>query len=137
MPSRTSTSSPHAIDSKPRRGRSITMPGQQYSGSIPQQSNPMTFTSRNGKQRLDGIPPTCYLVGMERRSAKDSKMIAQERRQRIIEDIETSGIAAVRDLAQRFEVSHITIMRDLQELEQEGLIRRVHGGSVSGCGPRH
>ena len=68
---------------------------------------------------------------MERRSAKDSKMIAQERRQRIIEDIETSGIAAVRDLAQRFEVSHITIMRDLQELEQEGLIRRVHGGAVS------
>ena len=68
---------------------------------------------------------------MERRSAKDSKMIAQERRQRIIEDIETSGIAAVRDLAQRFEVSHITIMRDLQELEQEGLIRRVHGGAIS------
>ena len=58
-------------------------------------------------------------------------MIAQERRQRIFEDIEASGIASVRELAQRFEVSTITIMRDLQELEQEGLIRRVHGGAIS------
>src|SRR5260221_10021912 len=69
---------------------------------------------------------------MEGKSAKESKMIAQERRQRIFEDIETSGIASVRDLAKRFEVSHITIMRDLQELEQEGLIRRVHGGAMLG-----
>ncbi|MBE3561043.1 MAG: DeoR/GlpR transcriptional regulator [Ktedonobacteraceae bacterium] len=58
-------------------------------------------------------------------------MIAQERRQRIFEEIESSGIASVRDLAQRFDVSTITIMRDLQELEQEGLIRRVHGGAIS------
>src|SRR5258708_12766026 len=74
---------------------------------------------------------------MEGKSAKESKMIAQERRQRIFEDIETSGIASVRDLAKRFEVSHITIMRDLQELEQEGLIRRVHGGAISVPGPSH
>lgn len=58
-------------------------------------------------------------------------MIAQERRQRIFEDIEASGIASVRELALRFEVSGITIMRDLQELEQQGLIRRVHGGAIS------
>src|SRR5258708_6415021 len=68
---------------------------------------------------------------MSNKPTKDSKMIAQERRQRIFEDIETSGIASVRDLAQRFEVSTITVMRDLQELEQEGLIRRVHGGAIS------
>ena len=68
---------------------------------------------------------------MGNKPTKDSKMIAQERRQRIFEDIETSGIASVRDLAQRFEVSTITVMRDLQELEQEGLIRRVHGGAIS------
>src|SRR2546430_5821687 len=68
---------------------------------------------------------------MGNKPTKDSKMIAQERRQRIFEDIETSGIASVRDLAQRFEISTITVMRDLQELEQEGLIRRVHGGAIS------
>jgi DeoR/GlpR family transcriptional regulator of sugar metabolism len=58
-------------------------------------------------------------------------MIAPERRQRIFEVIETSGIVSVRDLAQRFDVSSITVMRDLQELEQQGLIRRVHGGAIS------
>src|SRR5579883_306423 len=68
---------------------------------------------------------------MEEKSSRESKMLAQERRQRIFKDIEASGVASVRDLAQRFEVSLITIMRDLQELEQEGLIRRVHGGAIS------
>src|SRR5260370_15552760 len=68
---------------------------------------------------------------MEGKPAKDTKMIAQERRQHIFQDIETSGIASVRGLAQRFDVSTITIMRDLQELQQEGLIRRVHGGAIS------
>ncbi|MBV9231197.1 MAG: DeoR/GlpR transcriptional regulator [Chloroflexi bacterium] len=58
-------------------------------------------------------------------------MLAQERRQRIFETIETSGVISVRDLSHTFEVSGITIMRDLQELEQQGLIRRVHGGAIS------
>jgi DeoR/GlpR family transcriptional regulator of sugar metabolism len=58
-------------------------------------------------------------------------MIAQERRQRIFEQIESSGVASVRELAERFAVSGITIIRDLQELEQQGLIRRVHGGAIS------
>lgn len=68
---------------------------------------------------------------MEEKSSKESKLLAQERRQRIFKDIETSGVASVRDLAQRFDVSMITVMRDLQELEQRGLIRRVHGGAIS------
>lgn len=62
---------------------------------------------------------------------KDSKMIAQERRQRIFEAIEASGVVSMRDLSQSFDVSTITIVRDLQELEQQGLIRRVHGGAIS------
>lgn len=68
---------------------------------------------------------------MEEKSGKESKMLAQERRQHIFKDIEASGVASVRDLSQRFEVSLITIMRDLQELENEGLVRRVHGGAIS------
>src|SRR5579875_1175800 len=67
---------------------------------------------------------------MEEKVSRESKMLAQERRQHIFKDVEASGVASVRDLAQRFEVSLITIMRDLQELEQEGLVRRVHGGAV-------
>ena len=71
------------------------------------------------------------LLCMEEKSGKESKMLAQERRQHIFKEIESSGVASVRDLSQRFDVSMITIMRDLQELEQEGLIRRVHGGAIS------
>ena len=58
-------------------------------------------------------------------------MIARERRRRVFEAIEESGVAAVRDLARRFGVAGITITRDLHDLEQEGLIRRVHGGAIS------
>lgn len=68
---------------------------------------------------------------MEEKTTKENKMLAQERRQHIFQEIETNGVASVRDLSQRFDVSMITIMRDLQELEQEGLIRRVHGGAIS------
>lgn len=67
---------------------------------------------------------------MEEKTNKENKMLAQERRQHIFEHIEASGIASVRDLARRFDVSTITIVRDLQELEQEGLVRRVHGGAI-------
>ena len=57
-------------------------------------------------------------------------MLAQERRQHILKYIEANGLASVRDLAQRFDVATITIVRDLQELEAEGLVRRVHGGAI-------
>jgi DeoR family fructose operon transcriptional repressor len=36
----------------------------------------------------------------------------------------------VRDLANRFEVSESTIRRDLEELEAQGLVRRVYGGAI-------
>lgn len=61
----------------------------------------------------------------------ESKLIARERRRRVYEAIEASGVAAVRDLAREFGVAGITITRDLHDLEQEGLIRRVHGGAIS------
>src|SRR5579875_3093276 len=62
---------------------------------------------------------------------RENKIIAQERRRKIFEIIESSGIVSVRDLARRFTVSSITVVRDLQELEEQGLIRRVHGGAIS------
>ncbi len=61
----------------------------------------------------------------------DSKMIAQERRGRVFEVIEGSGVVSVKYLARRFGVASITITRDLQEMEREGLVRRVHGGAIS------
>lgn len=43
-----------------------------------------------------------------------------------------TGRSSVTQLAQRFDVTPETIRRDLKSLEQQGLLRRVHGGAVSG-----
>lgn len=61
-------------------------------------------------------------------------MLAEERRRRILEIVESEGSVSVEALAQRFRVSEMTIRRDLRLLEQNGLLRRVHGGATSSRG---
>ena len=58
-------------------------------------------------------------------------MYAVERRQEIATLIEERGRGDVTELADRFEVTPETIRRDLTELEQRRLLRRVHGGAIS------
>jgi DeoR family fructose operon transcriptional repressor len=58
-------------------------------------------------------------------------MYAVERRQEIATLIEERGRGDVTELAGRFEVTPETIRRDLTELEQRRLLRRVHGGAIS------
>ena len=41
------------------------------------------------------------------------------------------GEAAIPELAERFSVSEMTIRRDLEALEEQGLVRRVRGGAIS------
>jgi DeoR/GlpR family transcriptional regulator of sugar metabolism len=57
-----------------------------------------------------------------------------ERRREILEIVQQSGSVTVVDLCERFDVSEMTIRRDLRDLDQEGLLRRVHGGAVSNLG---
>ncbi|NMB11056.1 MAG: DeoR/GlpR transcriptional regulator [Firmicutes bacterium] len=58
-------------------------------------------------------------------------MLPEERRQYILAILATNGAATVRDLAERFDVSLVTIRRDLERLEGDGLIIKAHGGAVS------
>jgi DeoR family fructose operon transcriptional repressor len=58
-------------------------------------------------------------------------MYAVERRQEIATLIEKRGRGDVTELAGRFDVTPETIRRDLTELEQRRLLRRVHGGAIS------
>lgn len=58
-------------------------------------------------------------------------MLAAERRNQIIELIRSTGATKVSELARRFSVSPMTIRRDLECLEQEGLILRTHGGALA------
>jgi DeoR family transcriptional regulator, aga operon transcriptional repressor len=57
-------------------------------------------------------------------------MLKKERQREILKVVETTGRAEVDELAKRFDVSEMTIRRDLSELGKLGLIDRVHGGAL-------
>lgn len=54
--------------------------------------------------------------------------ITSQRRQRLLNLLE-KGPLRVADLAGAFDVSEITVRRDLDELVEEGLVERFHGGA--------
>lgn len=56
--------------------------------------------------------------------------MSEDRRRQIIELIEREGNVRVADLSQRFEVSEVTIRKDLAELEERGALQRTHGGAA-------
>ncbi|MDO4613057.1 MAG: DeoR/GlpR family DNA-binding transcription regulator [Actinomycetaceae bacterium] len=57
-------------------------------------------------------------------------MIPGARHQVILGALQRSGVAAVADLAKMTNVSASTIRRDLEHLEEEGLITRTCGGAI-------
>lgn len=59
-------------------------------------------------------------------------VLAGPRQQEILSILETGGEVVVSDLARRFNVSEMTIRRDLRNLEESGRVVRVHGGAVLG-----
>ena len=61
---------------------------------------------------------------------KDSRLLAEQRRRKILDLIEQKGQITVRDLANRFSVSTVTARGDLDALCSEGLAVRSHGGAV-------
>jgi len=57
-----------------------------------------------------------------------------QRKAAILERIREEAATTVAELAAGFQVSEMTIRRDLAGLQKEGLLKRVHGGAVSGHG---
>lgn len=57
--------------------------------------------------------------------------LAAERRAAVAEAVRQGGTVRVVELAARFGVNAATIRRDLGTLEEQGEIRRVHGGAVA------
>jgi DeoR family transcriptional regulator, fructose operon transcriptional repressor len=57
-------------------------------------------------------------------------MYAEERRETIVDRARRDGRVEVAALATDLDVTTETIRRDLTELEQLGLLRRVHGGAI-------
>jgi DeoR/GlpR family transcriptional regulator of sugar metabolism len=58
------------------------------------------------------------------------EMIPAERRARIVEILEERRAVRVSVLSETLGVSEMTIRRDLEQLEQAGLLSRMHGGAI-------
>ena len=56
-------------------------------------------------------------------------MLANQRREKILDLLKEDGSAKVVELSRIFKVSEVTIRQDLEKLEQDGLIIREHGGA--------
>ncbi len=57
-------------------------------------------------------------------------MKRDDRRQAIMDLLVQAGAVDLDDLAHRFDVSKMTIHRDLDDLEQSGLLRKIRGGAT-------
>jgi DeoR/GlpR family transcriptional regulator of sugar metabolism len=57
-------------------------------------------------------------------------MLKAERHHAILDALQSHGSVRVSDLAEALAVDPVTIRRDLSQLEEEGQLRRVHGGAV-------
>lgn len=56
-------------------------------------------------------------------------MLANQRRDKILELLKEDGSAKVIKLAKIFKVSEVTVRQDLEKLEKDGFIKREHGGA--------
>lgn len=59
------------------------------------------------------------------------KISTEDRRNQIIDLLTKKGRVKVIDLSKIFNTSEVTIRNDLSELENMGLLERVHGGAIS------
>lgn len=57
-------------------------------------------------------------------------MLAIERRNAILEQLNLNGKVIVADLSRTFDVTEETIRRDLEKLEKEGFAKKTYGGAV-------
>lgn len=68
--------------------------------------------------------------GIEMAVNKEVLSFLNKRQLNIAEIIQKEGSVRVSDLSLTFDVSDETIRRDLEKLEEEGVLKRVHGGAI-------
>lgn len=57
-------------------------------------------------------------------------MLAPERQARILKELQLHEAVRVADVATTLNVSEMTIRRDIEALDQGGLLRKIHGGAM-------
>lgn len=60
-----------------------------------------------------------------------SLLLIEERRQHVLDRIQRDGRVLVTDLSEQLGISRITIRKDLEYLQNKGLIQRTHGGALA------
>lgn len=58
-------------------------------------------------------------------------MLASQRQERILEEVQRSGGVRISALVEQLGVSDMTIRRDIAALARRGLVERVHGGAAA------
>jgi DeoR family transcriptional regulator, fructose operon transcriptional repressor len=57
-------------------------------------------------------------------------VLAEKRRQQVLDLVSERGFATLADLAETLQTSESTIRRDLDFLDQQGVLKRTHGGAI-------
>ncbi len=67
----------------------------------------------------------------ENKETRSVTMLAEERKQYIMNMLNEYGIVRVSDLSAQLNTTEATIRRDLDDLQSKGMVTRVHGGAKS------
>ena len=67
---------------------------------------------------------------MKNKESRRDMMLAIERRNEILEKLQSEKCVVVSELSQHYGVSEETIRRDLEKLENDGLVIKTYGGAV-------
>ena len=96
---------------------------------IPNEPDNCLFTFLNNllyfvyiEQKSTKNPPQSHIMG-------NKTVLSEERQKAILAYLAKKGNASVAELYKLFEVSEMTIRRDLKDLGEKGLLRRTYGGA--------
>lgn len=56
-------------------------------------------------------------------------MLKEERQYFIIKELNKNNIIHISDITEKLNVTEMTVRRDLKELEEKGILKRIHGGA--------
>jgi DeoR/GlpR family transcriptional regulator of sugar metabolism len=88
--------------------------------------------ARQSKTKVTTTVPAAGVArgrGARRGTSTGSALLGEPRRMKMLAWLQEEGSARVRQLAEAFSVSEVTVRQDLERLEAEGHIVREHGGA--------
>lgn len=87
-----------------------------------------TETTKGAGKTASTKAPRPKAVG-PRTASSGASLLGEPRRMKMLAWFQESGSARVRDLAEAFAVSEVTVRQDLERLEADGHVVREHGGA--------